>query len=118
MACNNIFEQQIGNCVSGNLHSFAKLEANQEYVLSIKDKFGNIFNQDIVADVNGEFDLNVDSLPQNLFNPYAGNFFLTAKKPQACVNSTFLICEVEYTAIKFSINLYDGDEHFGCAICQ
>lgn len=115
-SCKEIFEQQLNNCISGVVHSFARLEPGNEYQLIIEDKFKNQFILEVITDNNGEFDIQIEDLPVNLMNPYAGSFLITAKKPQQCDNSVFTICDNEYSAIKISTNQHDGDDYLGC-IC-
>ena len=77
-------------------------EISEDLVISIQDKFDNLFLSDFTSDVAGLVTIDLtDTLifPEQLINPYAGQFKLTITKANEIV--PFIVNTASYDCIIF-----------------
>lgn len=52
------------------------LSAATSYCIKLIDKFGNVYEQEVTTTIGGAFDIDLDELPDNFFNPFSGKIEL------------------------------------------
>lgn len=100
MNCNCCFNDYISNCASEIIIN-AGLTPGTEYTVEIKDKFDNLYNQNVTTGVDGELTIDITQLPDGLFTQYSGDFTITVF--DGCDTVTLTLNETEYTCIDFSV---------------
>lgn len=78
MICSSPFQDFIANCTDA-IKVNAHLIPNTNYQWVITDKFHNEFAGSLTTDASGNFQIDVDDLPDSLLNSYAGIFTLQVK---------------------------------------
>jgi len=94
------FNDYISNCATEIIIN-AGLTPATEYIVQIKDKFDNLYNQTITAGPSGELTVDITQLPVGLLTEYSGGFTITVFEGCDTVNLT--LNETEYTCIDLEV---------------
>lgn len=100
MNCSECLELSFATC--NYLEFDLGLEGDTAYWIWIEDKFGTIYKQPVLTDVDGNFTLNPNDYPDGLFNEY--NKFTLSISSSETVNDNiaFTYGYVEYECVLFS----------------
>jgi hypothetical protein len=77
--CTDCYELIADACTGLTLTVATSFTEDDEYIVWVTDKFGNIDQQTVTVDANGDFTLDLALFTDSGygFNPYSGSFFLT-----------------------------------------
>lgn len=125
LGCVDVYESMLPTCPKFyTIKVYALLEKNTSFIWVITDKFANQYVQEFQTDGDGNFEIDVDSLPKQLFTQYSGAFMLTVKKDKnACSPTKFNFCDLDPTAEVYHVqfSFYKSDSELeaiiGC-ICE
>ncbi len=82
MVCDKCYEDYI-SCGNETILVAATLTAFTAYKYLLTTPQGAIYSGDVTTDGNGNFSIDVSTLPNGILNPYAGKFILTVTADDA-----------------------------------
>ncbi len=111
MACSTCYEVMIPEC-PGDITVKAQLEPSSTFFVTITDKFGTKYTQEVESDADGSFVIDVSLLPAGIFNRHAGNFTIEVRATLSncdLEDMTFCIDSIEtvFTCIIMSFYQYE-----------
>ncbi len=102
MSCSTCYEISLPACTDV-IQVNAGLNANNIYTWVIEDHFGNKYQGDVTTDGAGNFEIDLDDLPENLLSPHAGTFILTIINSGGETQAVSFF-DTEYTCISMSFH--------------
>jgi hypothetical protein len=110
MACEPCYSDYI-SCGNETLLVAGTLPADSDYIWILTAPNGAKYSDEVTTDANGNFEIDVSTLPEGLLNPYAGLFTLevVANDAYQCNEITWndsAYCD-SYTCISFDVR--NGD---------
>lgn len=115
--CDECFELSIAYCPN-QINISASLTPSASLYLWIRDKFKNLWEDQITVNADGSFDINIDNFPTGMFTPNFGAvdiFLTTDNKGADIVPMTF--SAIDYNCLLLSVGepVYLTDDS-GCNI--
>lgn len=121
MPCSSCYNVELPECASV-ITLRAGLQADQDYIVIIADKFNNKYGVEVTSDVTGVVVFDANIVPAGTFNRYAGDFKLEVKlQGDNCNPETLRFCcndtLTDYSCVIMSFIESDQDAIIGC-ICN
>lgn len=98
--CNTCFSDYVTRCESA-IHMRALLLPDTNYTWFITDKFENEYQGEFTTDNDGNWQIDVDTLPPGLLTEFGGMFTLRVQS-ENCKPANMLIAQ-EYDCIQFEV---------------
>lgn len=106
--CSTCFTSTIPDCQDELILRLGLVE-DVEYTVAITDKFGHVYQYSATANAQGQLTIPYSELKENLLNPWAGVFTIEVYDPLNAL-VIFVIDEIEYSCIQFSVRNDDVGE--------
>lgn len=108
--CDECYELSVSDCLPITINT--NLTPSTSYWLICLDKFANRYDVAFTSDASGDFIIDVDDFPANLFNEYAGKFEFVVSLSQTNVSPVAMtINSTTYNCIiaEWSVNCCTSD---------
>lgn len=95
------YDDFISDCVD-EFSIYANLTPEETYKVILRNKFDQLYAQQVTAGADGELTIDTTVFPQHMLNIYAGTFNITVEDGD-CNEVQMVIGEKEYTCVELSI---------------